>query len=128
VFNVPESTKAGSDYITEDKKQIVDIINSSDIQVAHSIVRIQRLGQRQDNRVRPIKITFENSVDAKNLIYEKNKFPPNIKLKRDYTIMQRNHLRELWSQVEARKTKGDDNISVKFFNGTPKIVANRKNY
>jgi hypothetical protein len=128
MFNVPELNTTGPSYISEEKKQIDDIISESEIPLTHNIIRFQRLGQRNEKKIRPIKITLNSSDDAKSLIYGKKKFPPNIKIKQDYTIMQRNHLRELWSEVESRKGKGEDNISIKFFNDTPRIVANRKNY
>jgi hypothetical protein len=129
MFNVPEINKndSTSNYMSEEKKQIDKILDSSDLPITQGILRVQRIGQRQENKTRPIKIVFENSDDAKNVIFGKKKFPPNIKIKQDYTIMQRNHLRELWNEV-TRKKNGEANIFVKLINGTPKIVANKNNF
>jgi hypothetical protein len=127
MFNVPELNGNGSTStdMAEEKKQVSDILDSSNIPITQGILRVQRLGQRQDNKIRPIKVTFENGDDAKNLLFRRKKFPPSIKIKQDHTIMQRNYLRELWNEVENRRRNGEANLSVKFINGTPKIVANK---
>jgi hypothetical protein len=132
MFNVPEldDKTPKSDYPAQEKKQVSDLIDNVECKRSGGIIRVHRLGLRQKDKMRPIKVVFDNSVDPREIIYSKRALPPSIQVKPDYTVKQRNNQKALWTEIEARKSRGEENLGIKFVNGTPKIVVNhhKKNF
>lgn len=122
MFEVPESSSDLSfNGMSEDMKSVADVIK--EIQGANElqISRVYRLGRKVPDKVRPLKVEFKNSDQAKYVMMNKGKVPKEIKVKRDLTLSQRREIAELWKEVEERRGKGEDNLTVRFVNSFPRI-------
>jgi hypothetical protein len=128
MFDVPEAglDVPVSEHIAEDRKKVAEIIQHVEVLSPEKVVRLQRLGTRQKDKTRPLKITFVTGEDAKAVLYNKSRLPKSIKVKQDYTDIQREHIRKTWSELERRKANGEENIVIKYINGAPKIVKGWK--
>lgn len=125
VQNVPEADKILSlnDQNIEDRAKMEKMFeNVAELQTIKP-TKIFRLGMRKDEKMRPLKVIFEDSGEAAAVMSGRSRFPKGIKVKRDLTVMQRGELQRLWEEVDRRKRNGEDNITVKFINAKPKIVA-----
>jgi hypothetical protein len=114
------------DHSSEDLKQITEMVDKVDEKAATKIIRCYRLGLRKANNSRPIKVIFQDAEYSDSVLYGRQRFPQNIKVRHDLTIVQRDHLKMLWSEIDERKKKGETNLTVKYINNTPKIVTDRK--
>jgi hypothetical protein len=128
VHNIPEpdTSLSPAEQNEHNSSQVTQVLANVDPNVSTKIQRTHRLGRHQVGKMRPLKVVFRDSDCANEIMFNRRGLPPNIKIKSDLTDLQREHLRKLWTEVEERKTKGDDNITVKFINATPRIVPLRK--
>jgi hypothetical protein len=51
--------------------------------------------------------------------------PLEILVVRDRTIMERQEIRRVYVELDARKAKGERNIAIRYTNGVPSIVLHR---
>lgn len=81
-----------------------------------------------NNKPRPIKLCFSSHDDVKTIFRNKKIFiDRNFKITNDLTILERKHLDNLRKELQSRVSKGEENITIKYVNGTPKIISLRKN-
>jgi hypothetical protein len=121
---VPESDSSdltGKTLI--DKRVVVEILNEIDTTFTQDeIVRVQRLGRKEENRTRPVKVIFRESSAPKNVLVHKFKLKGSVRIYPDLTPMQMSQYRELRNELDARIKGGETNIALKFIAGTYKIV------
>lgn len=128
LMNVPESkSETQACKMKDDMNMVLSVIDGFD-NLRKDNIRISRIGREEPNKVRPIKVTFNDCVDARYLLQNSRIIRGAVRAKPDMTIKQREQLRTLWKEVEDRRAAGEENLIVKFFNSVPKIVQAQKNF
>jgi hypothetical protein len=130
LFNVPEveSNETGHSQNEDDTARTTELIHSVETFANIPIHKVQRLGMKQKNKIRPVKVILGHSEDARTILFNKFKLPKEIRVKQDLTQLQRSQLKSKWDELEIRKKKGEGDLAVRFVNGAPKIVKiNKKN-
>lgn len=119
--------------LVEDPLQHIDAQNIS--RVLHLVapdvptegVRTFRLGRRVQDKVRPLKIILDNSQQVRTILRNKIKLRDSefsaVSIQPDQTIRQRRYMSSLRKSLEERRAEGETNLTIKFFNGFPKIVS-----
>ncbi|XP_063370192.1 uncharacterized protein LOC134658442 [Cydia amplana] len=91
-------------------------------------LQIIRLGKYVENKVRPIKATFASKATVKNILRNKNK-THDAKIYSDQTPYQRDFLKSVQEELQARTSNGETNLYIKYVKGIPKILSSQpKNY
>lgn len=124
VYNIPENpSKDLQVRISHDESSISDIL--SDIEINAGNFKSIRLG-RPGTRPRPIKVIFNDASIASQCFKRRRNLnnESNIRFGADLTIMQREHIKAVYKELDDRKSKGENNIIVKFIRGVPRIVEN----
>lgn len=122
IYNLPESGNGASSQ-NDDLDGVKTILNGLEIADKDKIHTL-RLGRRGANS-RPLKIFLGSRSNAllvlknKTYISEKNS---GIKITNDETPMQREYKAKLRAELEQRKTAGEENLTIRYVKGKPKIV------
>jgi hypothetical protein len=89
-----------------------------------STLKVRRLGKAINaNKPRPIIASLASNLDVLKILKHKNLLPQGVSVSADKTPMQRSHLKNLWKEVDEYNNINPGNPkTVKYFNGTPKIV------
>ncbi|KAK2578409.1 hypothetical protein KPH14_003658 [Odynerus spinipes] len=94
-----------------------------------SFIKTFRLGAAQQDRTRPLKIICNSREDVLNILRNKAKYKGPAIINEDRTPKQRAYLQELRNELNNLHASGDLNKTIRFINGTPKIISsNRSNY
>nr|CAI5842327.1 unnamed protein product [Callosobruchus analis] len=106
------------------------IQNSNTAAPNYQIVYHHRVGKlnAQQNRPRPLKIYFSDSLIAKFLLRHSRLLKNsagynNISIKDDKTIAEREKLKMLRYELNNRTQRGETNLTIKYTNGEPTIVT-----
>jgi len=94
-----------------------------------SIIKTTRLGNNP-NKSRPILVELENNDTVLSVLKEKSKLRQSdswnhIWVTSDLTMMQKNQLNQVKSQLQKKIAAGDQNWYVKFVRGT--LILTQKN-
>jgi archaellum component FlaC len=87
-----------------------------------------RLGKRTKSKPRPLKICTQSNTEATNIFRafgtgnESDSQLQGISLSRDRTKSERDYLAGLRENLKFRMEAGETNLTIKYVNGTPKIV------
>jgi hypothetical protein len=123
MFEVPESSSDLSfNGMSEDMQSVANVMKEIEGANELQISRVYRLGRKVPDKVRPLKVEFKSSDQAKFVMMNKVKIPKEIRIKRDLTMCQRKEIADLWKEIEERRGKGEDNLTVRFVNSIPKIT------
>lgn len=115
-YNVPEAVTGTAD---------IDIINEFlALQSAGNIIvqRVIRLGKRPSKQPRPLQVVCGSQHDALLLFAMRRMVPDPWRMAPDRTKAQREILSKVRAELEKRKGCGENNITIKYKNGTPAIV------
>lgn len=116
VFDVNESNEENSeDRIQLDKQKISEIL--PDINTTNIIVR--RLGRFDRNKKRPLRVTFQNKHQAKEILRKKK---GDKRVKNDLTPIQRSKLTELQNKLKEKEENGDMGWTIKYIRGQPCLM------
>lgn len=85
-------------------------------------VKVCRLGKPTSGICRPLRITLPSPDLVIAVLKATSKYSGPYKFSNDRTIMQREHLRTLRSQLDMRVQSGETNLTIRYVNGVPKIV------
>jgi len=123
LFNIPESTTQSN---LDDKNTISSIFQQ--IGVLVEPINCLRLGKLSNN-CRPLRATLPNQHDVFDVLKNKRKLSDlanfkNISISSDKTLLQRKHLKNLFDELNSRKTAGETNLFIKYINGLPVISKN----
>lgn len=125
IFNVPESVKESSDDKIADDKKFVDKLLQP-VQLNSGPTKIVRVGKLVDNKNRPLKVSFKDEQSVKDILkLSKTLKSRNIIIRADLTLQQQQHLRGLRTELESRKTSGENNLIIKYINGVPAIITKK---
>jgi hypothetical protein len=122
VFNVHEQSSHNN---TTDTDSITHIFNKLGTDIKP--IKISRLG-KPNNKSRPLKIELQAASEvfkilglSRNLKSDQNF--KDIRLASDKTPYQREFLRDLRNQLSVRISKGEPNLTIKYYKGQPTIVS-----
>jgi len=124
IFNVKESNAIESNKQAEDDSRLIrDIIQERELDIVP--LRITRLGRRQSNKARPIKIILNNELDAKRLLRSNSLVDDNnIRFHVDRTPKQMDFFNKLKQELEERRNRGE-NVFIRYVNDVPCITTAR---
>lgn len=122
VLNVPESTKpVGDDRRHDDHAKIAAVIPPEFKEIVPSL-KLRRLGRPTAGKTRPLLINTSSATDARTLLKIKPISETNISFKPNLTKDQQNHLKTLRTELETLTVNGDNNKTIKYINGIPRII------
>lgn len=97
-------------------------------------IKLFRVGKKLQVKPRPLKVIMSNSFDVSKVI---GNFSPesaaqidpvfaSVKLSRDRTPRELNHLKSLNSELDERKARGETGLTIRYINNVPQITNNPK--
>lgn len=127
VFNLPESNKDSHSSET-DKQKLKNIFNAMEFHL--SKFSCFRLGKPNSNILdnpRPIKVVLSSSTEVYTIlrsqaVLHNSLLWSNIRIASDRTSMQREFMINLREQLQKRRVNGENDITIKYFNGIPSII------
>lgn len=126
LFNLPESESEDiEDRKNDDAKSAYEVL--SKLGKDCKILRNFRLGVKKDRQIRPLKLVLESSDEALSILKCRNVYQGPVKIKGDLTMKQRNHLQLLTKELQQRTDKGEKDLTIRYINNIPQIVAKKKN-
>jgi hypothetical protein len=136
VYNLPESqNKELAARINYDKGQLLELAQAIGFCLKLDEIKLFRIGRPKKNNSRSVKIVFKSEIDVgsflrsfadANLKDGDGKFS-TLSASRDRTLRERQHLNSLRTELEERMKKGEKDLTIKYRNGIPAIVAQPKN-
>ncbi|KAJ3650281.1 hypothetical protein Zmor_021979 [Zophobas morio] len=105
---------------TDDRNKVVSLILATGIGETE-ILKTVRIG-KISNKPRLIKVTLSSSVIVREIV-TKYRTRNGIYVNRDLTKMQQDVAYKTRKEFKERVNKGEKNISLKYYNGVPKIVT-----
>lgn len=121
-FNMQESDKdIGADRMGDDKLLFINSLSDGSA-IDPDTIKINRIGKKEINKTRPVKIELPSEEVVSKVLKMKPKDGSSIKYKADLSSNQRKRLRELNIELRERKDKGEENLFIKYIYGEPKIV------
>ncbi|XP_039300659.1 uncharacterized protein LOC120355956 [Nilaparvata lugens] len=132
VFNLEESPSAD---VAVRKQHDMDFISKlfSPFLPSFSPVgaRSLRVGKKKQGYTRPLKVILGNPADASTVISKFNAelcdpLLSKVRLSRDRTPFEANHLKTLNAELANRKSRGEEGLTIKYISGVPKIVSNKQ--
>ncbi|XP_061728918.1 uncharacterized protein LOC133533861 [Cydia pomonella] len=86
--------------------------------------QIFRLGKFNPNKTRPVKVCYDSAQTVKQILRNKNKIEnKEAKIYADLTPTQQNNLKALRQELRTRQENGENNITIKYVDGCPKIIT-----
>ncbi|GLH16410.1 Uncharacterized protein GBIM_20683 [Gryllus bimaculatus] len=136
IYGIEEDTTLKTKERLIANKQIVTSI--TEITGEDCVVSTMRLGENHQtkdssvstnaNKPRPIEVVLHNADAVIKVQKNKHKYKAEGKIGADCSMKQREYLRNLISQINTETDKGvNKNKSIKYINGVPKIVDNKRN-
>ncbi|KAI4476340.1 hypothetical protein M0804_013677 [Polistes exclamans] len=127
LFNVNENIASTSSAPPLSDDNIVkDIIKKIDPSV-HLGSRTRRIGKRSSDRSRPIRVTLNSKKEVISILKNKSKYSGPVVIAQDRTKAQRDYLKAIKFKLKARTDDGNQNFTIKYNNGTPKIFNSETN-
>lgn len=125
IFNLTEL--ADSDPHSDELKRVQDILND----VPHpntgpAVLSVIRMGRvKRTDTIRPLKVMLSSSDNVLSVLRLKAHFTKkkDISIAPDRTLKQRNHMKSLVDELEKRRSKGEDNLIIRYRNGIPTIIS-----
>lgn len=125
VFNVEESAEEDREKsLNDDRKRIYNLLRVADQALTIADMKCFRLGKKDRNKPRPVKVILNNQSHVSELMKNRTKIQGSIKIFRDQTVIQRNLFLKLKDELNTRTRKGEKNLYIKFVKGAPRIFTN----
>lgn len=122
LVGLPEQTITGAEErILKDETDVLNITTMVSKELPKPF-KILRIGKYSSERNRLIKVCYETSGPAKQLLRNKEKLPADIKIFSDQTPAQQKYLKNLKEELVRRQNNGDTELTIKYVNGTPSII------
>lgn len=112
------------DNAKKDKETVASIFSRLNL-VLSDTTKVFRLGTREQNRKRPLKVVLTTKTEAINALKCKKKLEENFPgkyMKNDQTENQRKYLKQVLAELEKQKSEGKTNIIIKYVKGIPTIL------
>lgn len=135
LFKIPESSSQDVQAKRNHDKTLIKIILTASNLEEEDLVTFYRLGKTTATNHRPLKVVLVNKEKAikllrnfkRDVVVKINASLSETSISSDKTPAERGFLADLRSQLNDRIGKGETGLTIKFFNGTPKIVQMKKN-
>lgn len=132
VYNIPESSSSSSTQrISDDKASFSSLVEPL-VQTIPSNLKLFRLGKVQTNNTRPLKVIFQTKEAAAKFLQDFTDaktdgkvFSSDLRIVRDKTSLQRSLLKSCHLELDQRSKDGENDLSIKFINGLPKVVRSK---
>jgi len=133
-YGVPESTAdTPAHMIRDDTSSLKNCLKDLSIPLPIDS-KLIRLGNITLNKPRPLKIIFQAKTDVSQFLHkyitairDGESVPANFRIVRDKTTLERELLRNAYTELEQRKQEGELDFSVSYINGIPTLVKHRSN-
>ncbi|KAJ3660015.1 hypothetical protein Zmor_011672 [Zophobas morio] len=129
IFGLEEPIRNDGEHTSNDQLEVLNILKEINPNCDGNSLKILRLGRfNKDNpRARPVKVIFNNEFDATYYLKNSKKIKNNARYKNcfvasDKTPRQLEYYKKLKQQLIERKTKGESNLTIRYFNDVPKIT------
>lgn len=123
ICNIPESIETtAANKLIDDKNKVSVLISALEDTASQDMLRVYRIGKPRDEKPRSLKVEFNNPTTSRTLLSKRHLLKNNTRMYPDATLFQQNHLKNLREELEKRKTNGENDITIKYVNGNPKIV------
>lgn len=124
IFGIEERTeKSREERLSKEIESVRNLLSQSTIDVSPDGVRVHRLGAYSAEKRRPIRVEFPERGLALRVLKCKSKLDSNgVYIKSDKTNAQRKYLKQIVEELNERKTKGEENLRIKYINNVPKII------
>lgn len=118
-----------------DNDLVKKLIDAFDPSSNHCDFKTDRVGRKLPNKSRPLKLilnhksdvhTFLSSFSSENAGNADQRLS-SVKASRDRTPREIEFFNSLKTEVEARKSQGENDITIKYVNNVPSIVKTQKN-
>lgn len=118
IFNFPEK---GEQEDGNAAKALILDLTSDNI----PIKSVSRIGRKNKNGYRSMRVTLHNAEDVRKVIRSKRNIDKSQKvfIDNDLTSQQRENLNNLKNEIKVRQQNGEQNLILKYVNGTPRIVS-----
>lgn len=130
VHNLTETNPASSagESKAHDAKHIQSFFDHIHLNVQMTEVRHFRLGKRSRDKSRPLVICLPSESAALHIFknFKQDDVPDTLQgmsLSHDRTPRERKHLEQLRASLKSRLEAGEVNLTIKYINGSPKIVS-----
>lgn len=124
-FDVEESVVSGlGDETVADESKVNEAVRVIAPEI--KIVKTMRIGRSRTGHVRPLKVILADKDDAITILKNKYKYRGHAKIKQDLSKQQRDYLRNLRARLGSMHDSGITNKTIRYINGTPKIVDMQK--
>lgn len=127
-FGVPEQDQQLSEDHRKisDKSEVQKIISSVSPNVNTANIKLFRLGQVNQGRIRPIKVILDDENDVFALIRQakflRNGNYKNVSMSFDRTRNQINYYNNVKVELNNMNASGNGSFKIKYMNGIPKVV------
>lgn len=128
LFNIPESTASTQSQKLKDDVTLVTTALQKFETVRADKVAVSRLGREMVDKTRPVKVIFSDVEEAKVVLRNNRLLGDGVRARADMTLKQRDQLKTLWKEIEDRREKGEEDLTVRFFESVPRIVKTQKNF
>jgi hypothetical protein len=128
LFNIPESTASTQSQKLKDDVELVTTALQRFEAVRADKVAVSRLGKEMVDKTRPVKVVFSDREEARVVLRNNRLLGDGVRARADMTLKQREQLRTLWKEIEDRREKGEEDLTVRFFESVPRIVKTQKNF
>lgn len=117
IFNLPED--GPNDDMKKTKEILKEIVKEDVV-----INKVTRIGKRNKNGSRALKVVLSNGTDANKVIKGNKHVLKNKKIfiQADLTPYQTESFNRLKKELNERKSKGENDIALKYVKGVPQIV------
>lgn len=131
VFNIPEAkSKETAVRVRHDSERVQSLINVVCPSQADLSFKCYRLGNANKKQNRPLKLILPSPqvvIDImknfdKNVLKNTDPTFADVGISRDRTPREREYLNKLRDQLKVRSANGERDLTIKYINGTPKIV------
>lgn len=128
IFKLNESElQTSQEREKEDTKKAAKIIEFLLPAINTENIKTVRLGRKNNDKIRPLKITLNSREDALKLIWNKAKLRDseyNVMIGLDETELQRGYYKKMKSEYDER-TKNGEKLKIKYVNGLPQIMKEK---
>jgi len=133
MFNLPEVIE-NENNTENDFNRISNIFKQMETNISKfTFTRLGKDISSNPEKPRPIKIILSNTLEVYSSLrlqanLRKSTIWSNIRISSDRTNIQREQMNKLRQELQKRKDDGENNIIIKYFKGTPKIVTIQKKF
>lgn len=124
IFGVRESEGLNRDERVRHENEVVEAVLQKIDRAVTRDIKVRRLGKYDQQKIRPIRVTFPTKSEALNILKQKGKLSSDegIYIKGDQTVSQRNYLKEVIAELETRTRLGEKDLKIRYINYVPKII------